>query len=146
MVVYELLHTYYVYGNSICYSLKRLGFYSDKSKLEEAISFFRCLPGFCDAPNGFVAKQREVYGVNPAEEFYEACIYAHTLDFEDYEYTVEIGLFGDITLAENAIEHFCANNALFLNNPALEIERLVEKYTINNNAGWIDGFAVEPIP
>ena len=146
MVVYELLHTYFLYENTPCYSKKRLGYYSDMEKLRKEILFYSKLPGFCDAPDGFVIKQREVSGAIPDICFYEACIYAHTENFEDYEYELELGLFYDEKSAHNAIASFCANNALFLNNHLLEIEQLVQKYTINERCGWVEGFTVEQIP
>lgn len=146
MIIYELLHTYYLYKNAPCYSLKRLGYYSDMDKLQKEILFYEQLPGFCDAPHGFVVKQQEVLGAMPDMFCYQACIYAHTEDFENYEYEIELGLYYDEHSAYDAIDSFCANNALFLNNPLLEIEQLVEKYTINERCGWVEGFTVEQVP
>lgn len=146
MVVYELLHTYYLYKNTPCYSNKRLGYFSDMDIIQEEILFYSKLPGFSDTQGGFVVRQREILGAIPDECFYEACIYAHTEDFEDYEYELELGLFYDEKPAYHAIASFCANNALFLSNPLLEIEQLVQKYTINKRCGWAEGFTVEPIP
>ena len=146
MIVYELTHTYYIYKSSLYYSCSKLGYYSDMSNIKIAISFYSELPGFCDAPNGFVVTQKEVIGAECDTDFYEALIYAHTEDFESYEHTVELGLFWDRSSAENAISLFCANNELFLKNPDLEIEQLIEKYTINEHCGWLEGFTVESLP
>ena len=145
MVVFELLHTYYIHKGMLFYSNKKLGYYSDAANLKEAISFYSKLPGFRDAPNGFIVKQQKILGSVANNCFYEAYIYAHTEDFEDYEYQVELGLFGDKHSAQNAVDMFCADNTLFLDNPLLKIEQLVEKYKINEHYGWIDGFIVEQI-
>lgn len=146
MIIYELLHTYYLYKNTPFYSIKRLGYYSEIETLRKEIEFYSKLPGFCDAPNGFIVKQREVSGAIQCNYFYEASIFAHTEDFEDYEYEIELGLYYDEEAAYNAICSFCANNVLYLNNPLLEIEQLVQKYTINERCGWVEGFVVEQIP
>lgn len=145
MIIYELLHTYYLFENIPYYSMKRLGYYANMKKIQEAIMFYNGLPGFCDTPGGFVVRQREVLGVVSGIYFYSACIYAHTDDFENYEYEVELGLFYDEKAAHSAIDSFCANNSLFLDNSILEIEQLVEKYTINEHCGWVEGFIVEQI-
>ena len=145
MIVYELIHTYFLYENTPYLSVKRLGYYSDMQKLQESIAFYGRLPGFCDTPNGFVIKQREIIGEIPDSCFYEACIYAHTEDFEGYEYEVELGLFFDEKSAHYAVDLFCENNDLFLNNTLLQIERLVQKFALNERYGWVDGFEVEQV-
>lgn len=144
MIVYELLHTYYVHGGMLYLSPKRLGYYSSLSKVENAISFYRGLSGFCDAPNGFIVKHWEVSDVIVDDCLYAALIYAHTEDFENYEYDVDLGLFSNGEMAQKALDLFRTENTVFLNNPLLEIEYLVEKYIIDKSTGWIEGFTVEP--
>lgn len=146
MFILELLHSYYIFEGMPCYSEKKLGFYADKMAAESAIAFYRKLPGFCDAPNGFLVIQREISGEMENDIFYEASIYAHTEDFEDYEREVELGLFGDKDSAEKAIHTFCANNPIFMDSPLLIIERFVNPCKLNENIGWLEGFDVVPVP
>lgn len=143
MIVYELLHTYFLCNNRPCLSYKRLGYYSDMNKIQESIAFYGKLPGFCETLDGFVINARDVANMTSGDSFYEASIYAHTEDFEDYEYEEVLGLFPNEKSAQNAVASFCARNALFMNNPLLEIEQLVQKYTVNERCGWIEGFVVE---
>ena len=112
------------------------------NKIQESIAFYGKLPGFCETLDGFVINARDVANMTSGDSIYEASIYAHTEDFEDYEYEEVLGLFPNEKSAQNAVASFCARNALFMNNPLLEIEQLVQKYTVNERCGWVEGFVV----
>ena len=145
MIIFELVHKYYIFENAPCYSNKHLGYFSDIERLKEAISHYSLLPGFRDAPNGFVVERREMTGEITNGKIFSSCIYAHTDDFENYDEWIELGLFGDKNSAEDAIQVFVADNPLFLSDTNLEIERLVLECRLNKCDGWAEGFSVDEV-
>ncbi len=145
MNVFELSHLYYLFEDTPCYSPKGLGLYTTEEHLHQAIAYYQKQPGFCDAPNGFLVKRRTVTGEVTADCVYEALVYAHTEDYCDFEYDHSIGLFADCDAAEKELKVFCEDNALFINNRSLVIEKMVVKCNLNLMDQWSEGFAVEPV-
>ncbi len=144
MIVFELVHSYYIFENAAVYSLRTLGFFADTNIAKEAIQFYEKKRGYRDARHGFVIKQRELVGNIKESEFYEAMIYAHDSTYENYEYTVELGLFADLKEAEKAIEKFRLINDTFYHNSDVEIEEIVNKFKLNQKY-CTEGFVVEEI-
>ena len=139
--VLELLHTYYIFDNKPHFSPRALGYYSATEDVQKAIELYRVIPGYRDAQNAFTIRRRSVVGeVN--DIIYEAIIYAHSEDYEDYEYTAELGLFGRRDQAENAIKIFCDDNKEFYKNTDLVIEEIVNAYRLNARYCY-EGFVVE---
>lgn len=144
MIVFELVHSYYVYENVEVYSLKSLGFFTDIDIAKQAVVFYVQKPGYCDTPYGFVIRPREVVGDIKQGKLYESMVYAHDSSYENYEYTIELGLFGDQKGAENAIQQFRVVNELFYRNSDIEIEEIVNKLNLNQKYNT-EGFDVEEI-
>lgn len=142
MIVFELVHTYFTFKNSIFYSLRSLGFYLNMQDTEEAISFYRDLPGFCDAPNGFSIRRRSITGNVVENTFFEALVYAHTYGYEDYEFTAELGLFASKVDAQNAIDTYRLDNKQYYGNESIEIEEIINKHNISDRY-CTEGFVVE---
>ena len=124
MIVYELIHTYYAYEDDFFYSLRSLGFYTDIDKAKEAQAYLVTKPGYVEAPYGFIIRQRKVIGEITDDVIYEAMMYAHTEDFEDYEYTEELGLFAEREEAFRVLQEFKGNNECFWLNNFLQIEEI----------------------
>lgn len=145
MEVFELLHIYYTYNDEPFSSLRLLGLFSSKNKIEDAIAFYKTKRGYKDSPNAFVVRRRKVIGdVNDAL-IWEAVVYSHTFGYEDCEFTAELGLFASKDRAEKALKAYYNDNELFFNNnPKLEIEKCVNWYKIDERY-CIEGFVVEPI-
>lgn len=142
MIVYELTHTYYLFKDDIYYSPRLLGFFESKNDIEKLIELYKIKPGFCDAPNGFTVRRREIEGNIDNNTFFEAIVYAHTYGYENYEYTVELGLFACKSAANNALTIFRNDNECFFRNTTMEIEEIVNICQINRRY-CEEGFVVE---
>lgn len=94
-----------------------------------------------NAPDAFIIRRREVTGEVRDNILYEAMMYAHTKDFEDYEYTEELGLFAEKEDAIEALERFKKDNVGFWRNNFLEIEEIVNKCILNKMC-CVEGFDV----
>lgn len=75
---------------------------------------------------------------------FEAMVYAHTKDygFDEYEYTLELGIFSDKILAQEAVALFRDDNRLYYENLHFEIEEIVNTYRIDKRY-CTEGFEVE---
>lgn len=145
MIVYELMHVYYTYQTEIYHSPRLLGFFTNKIEVENAIVFYKTVPGYVDSPNAFVVRSRNVNGEIKNGIIWEALVYSHTFGYEDYAYTAELGLFGNESDASNAVKSYHDDNTdFFSNNPTIEIEEIVNWYQLNQRY-CTDGFIVEPI-
>lgn len=142
MKIYELTHTYYIFEGEPCYSNKFLGYFDEIKKVEDAIQFYLTLPGFCDSPKGFVVQEREVHGTVTDQTVYCAEIYAHSFDYVNYEQYFNLGVYGNITSANCAIEEFKKLNFRFLSNENLEIEINDYNAVIINQKYYVEGFDV----
>lgn len=143
MVVFELLHTYYIYKEKPYYSLRSLGFFDTKEALDAAVLYYLDKPGYVDAPDAFIIRTREILGYVGGNIFFESLVYAHTEDCEDYEYTIELGLYSREEDAKLALQNFQSNNKSFYNNTMFEIEEIVNKLILNKKY-CEHGFVVEP--
>jgi hypothetical protein len=97
---------------------------------------------FENAPNGFTVRRREIEGNIDNNTFFEAIVYAHTYGYENYEYTVELGLFACKSAANNALTIFRNDNECFFRNTTMEIEEVVNFCQINRRY-CEEGFVVE---
>jgi hypothetical protein len=141
MTVLELLHTYYIFEEKPHYSVRLLGYYLTTEDVEKTVALYRTVPGYCDTPNAFTIRRRSVFG-KVHNAIYEAIVYAHTEDYEDYEHTAELGLFGNRKEAETAIETFHNDNKEFYKNTNLVIEEIINTYQLNRQY-CDEGFVVE---
>ena len=132
MTVFELLHTYYVYKGVVHYSLRTLGFFRTLTDANKAIAYLRTIIGYRDAPNGFVVRRRMILGEVSCNTIFEALVYSHSHDYENYEYTAELGLFGSEIAAKNALDIYRKDNRDYYNTVSLEIEEIVNTYQIDS--------------
>lgn len=142
MIVYELMHVYYLWENEPCGGCRELGFFSDLGRAKQAIDFYKSVVGYKDAPNAFTIRRRCVEETNDCcGELFEATVYAHDMDYE-YEHDVELGLYSSREEAQRALKVFCAENQLLFEDSHLVIEEIVDRYIIDKRY-CTEGFTVE---
>lgn len=139
MIVYELTHVFQNHGSEMVCAPKGLGFFPSLEGAEQVMADYRRLPGFCSFPDGFVIRCRSVIGAF-TERLYEALAYFHTEDYAE-EYTLELGLFGEESEAERAIQSFRAENQLPLGGSWV-LELIVNQEVIGRRS-WCEGFVTE---
>lgn len=142
MVVLELQHMFYFFDGEPVHDPKALGFFSDKAEVDKAIAYYVTQAGFCDSPDGFVVREREVLDGTPDADFFEAMVYVHTEDYDTYEHNVELGLFRDEDAARKAIQAFRESNTQYLTHPWFITEEIINRCVLNKRH-WLEGFTVE---
>ena len=140
MIVFRLRHVY----DKADYDLPEpitLGYFSDPSKINEAVEFYRTLPGFRDYPKGFIAEECEIDCCNSENvtTVYEAyfCFFD---DEEIYQYSNEIGIFTSENEAKEAISNFKKYNEKSIMESVLKKEIDYFSYEINQKYAT-DAFA-----
>lgn len=131
MKVYELM---YMHGPMCLQNNNRsygeaylLGFFSSHSSVQDAISFYRTVEGFCSFPDGFLVFEHDVPETNT---IYLAELYAHDVDYS-FEYVVRLGMFIDSLSGQNAIKCFRQNNKADYTKNNLIIEITLDHYELN---------------
>ena len=143
MQILELTHRLYHVDGEAVESCKGLGFFSGMEAVRNAVVKYQDQPGFCDESKAFVIRRRTVEGKIADDVLYEAMVYVHTPDFQgDFEMNIELGLFGDEAHANRAVEQFVKDNREFLENPEFEVERIVNRWKLDECGGWLYGFEV----
>lgn len=145
MNIFELNHIYYIFEDTPCFSKKNLGFYSTKKALMNAIKHYRKLPGFCEAPNGFVINQRTVLGNIINGCVFEGVVYAHSEDCINFEYDTSIGLYAEYSTAQKFLDLFIKDNPYLFNDHRIVVECMVCEYQLDKVELWKEGFVVESI-
>ena len=140
MIVYELTHFFHWFNGQLILEPLALGLYSSFSSTQQAIQYYITQPGFRDQPEAFSVRQREVNGIVEHQEIFETMVYFHTEDYE-YEYSVEIGLFGDEAIAHEALSLYVRENMHLFNIPDLVAERIVNRCILDKRE-WSEGFSV----
>ena len=140
MIVYELTHLFHRINGSIVLEPISLGLFSSLDRIKEAMQYYFSKPGFCDNPEGFSIRQREVNGTIANFEIFEAIAYFHTDDYE-YEYSSELGLWGKEALSTEAMDLFVQNNRHLFNIQDLIAEKIVNRRILDKNE-WAEGFSI----
>ena len=140
MPVYELTHIFFSYDDTIIHSPKKLGFYTSADSANEAIQYYNKKPGFCDNPDAYSVRQRFVNGEITNTTVYEVIVYLHTTDYE-FETAVELGLFSEVTVAENVLKEYCKKNICLVGSERIVAEQIINKCTLDKRE-WSEGFSV----
>lgn len=140
MKIYELVHMHgaetladgrFHYGDCAM-----LGCFSSAERVAAAIEKYRCIPGFCDYPNGFVVFAHEVE--EHAVLVYLANVYIHDAEYE-FEYSRNLGVFKNEGDARLAVEVFRQDNSTRWEVDGLIVEWSVGQYTLDE-MNCTDGF------
>lgn len=139
MIVYELIHVFYYDMGDMVLSPKGLGFFETYASARDAIAEYKEKPGFCTNKKGFSLRSRVVEGELQDKTFYEVLVYVHTEDYE-FEFEVELGLYGEETLAQKALSEYCLENHEFLTGHQFVVEKIINKCRIGRKE-WVDGYS-----
>lgn len=145
MNIFELSHIYYIFEDTPCFSKKNLGFFSTKKTLMNAINYYRELPGFCNAPNGFVINQRTILGDIVNGCVFEGVVYAHSEDHISLEFDMSIGLYAEYSTAQKDLNVFIKDNPYLFNDHRIVVECMVCESQLDEVELWKEGFVVEGI-
>lgn len=140
MIVHELTHFFSRRDGYLVFHPLGLGLYTSHNSIQQAIQHYITQPGFRNNPEAFSVRQREVKGFVEGPEIFEALVYFHTDDYEE-EYCVELGLFGNETLANEALSTFVQDNSHLFNIPNLIAEKIVNRCVLDRRE-WDEGFSV----
>lgn len=140
MTVYELMHIFHPYENSVLIEPINLGLYTSYNSIQEAIQFYKKVPGFCNCQNAFSIRHREVTGAIKHNTIFEVIIYFHTENYES-EYHIELGIFGNENDAHAALETYCRENCALNGYDEIVIEKIVNRCILDERE-WIEGFIV----
>lgn len=140
MIVYELRHIYFVHKDEYVDSCRELGLFSSPESVREAIRYYSDRLGFCDNQKAYSIRRREVIGQVMDNIIYEALINPHTEDYE-YDYGVELGLFGSESDANAAIDIYVQDNIDFMSDGYVTRECIVNKCIIDKKY-WSEGFTI----
>lgn len=141
MIVYELTHIFHRYNHHLIEETAGLGYYASMDSIRQAVPYYITQPGFCDNPEAFAVRQREVKGAVENRTFFEAMVYFHTEDYE-YEHTFELGLFGSEAQAQEAVAVFCRENSVLFNFRELIAEEIVNRCILDRRE-WAEGFTLD---
>lgn len=141
MKVYELRHLFYQHRGEMVSSPKNLGLFYSYEKARDAIRYYITQPGFCDNTDAFSIRIREVLGEIADDTVYEGSAYLHSSEYE-YEYVVELGVFGNEISADRKVSEYCGDNQVLMHSPKLVIEKCIQK-TIIDKREWLEGFSVD---
>lgn len=140
MTVYELRHTFFRHKDEIVGSVSDLGLYSTIEQAENAIQYYVTQPGFKDNQDAFSVRERPVTGECNDGIVYEAMVYFHSEDYE-FEYTAELGLYGDEEAANEKMKKHCADNQRIINAKDVIVEKLVNECILDQRT-WAEGFDI----
>lgn len=140
MILYELNHVFFRNEGAIWGDSRNLGIYSSVEQVENAIRYYSTQPGFKDNQDAFSVRERPVIGECSDGIVYEAMVYFHSEDYE-FEYTAELGLWGDEKTAAAKVEKYCADNSRLLNAKDIIAEKLANKCRIDQRT-WFEGFDI----
>ena len=140
MIIYELTHIFRREQNDFISMPKALGMYSSTTTVAQGIKHYKTQPGFCDNQEAFSVRQRSIDGTVINQTFFEAIVYYHSADYE-FEYDIELGLYGSEEMAQKAIATYCKENVSLINTPDLVVEKIVNKCIIDRRL-WEEGFFV----
>ena len=140
MIVHELTHFFHRLNGFLVFQPLYLGLYPSFDSARQAMKYYISKPGFCDTPEAFSVRQREVKGLVKCSEIFEAMVYFHTEDYE-YEYNVELGLFGDEAMAYDTLSTFVHDNIRLFNIDHLIAEKIVNRCILGRRE-WDEGFSV----
>ncbi len=140
MTLYELRHAFFRNEGEIVGSISALGLYSTIEQVENAIHYYIMQPGFKDNSDAFSIRERAVVGECKDGIVYEAMVFFHSDNYE-FEYTAELGLYGDEEVANGKVKKHCADNQRMLNARDVIVERLVNKCRIDQRT-VLGGFDV----
>lgn len=140
MIVYELVHCFHRVNGHMVLNPLALGLYSSINSVQQAIQYYISKPGFHDNPEAFSVRQRNVQGLVEGLEIFETIVYFHTNDYE-YEYTVELGLFGKEALAHDALSTFVQENIPLFNVQDLVVEKIINCCILDRRE-WSEGFSI----
>jgi hypothetical protein len=140
MDVYELTHLFFLHAGELEYSPKKLGLFYSSESVRQAIQYYRSKPGFQDNPEAFSIRIRSVSGSVTADMVYEAVVYLHSEDY-DFETEIQLGLYGDETMAQYILAQYCKDNDPLVSFNDLIAEKIVRKYIIEIKE-WLDGFVI----
>lgn len=138
MVIIELFHLFSRVDGDPVYSPKALGLFVSRKSAEEAIQYYKTQPGFCDNPDAFSVRRREVQGELFSSTVFEALIYLHSADYE-FETSIELGLFLEKKDAQNAVTRYCSENTSLIHARGVAVERIVNGRLIGRRE-WAEGF------
>ena len=139
MIVHQLTHFFHRVKGHLVFEPLVLGFYSSVDNVQKAVQYYISKPGFCDNTKAFSVRQLEVKGAFEGPGIFEVIVYFHTDDYE-YEYTVELGLFGNEALAYEALTIFVHENRHLFDIEDLIVEKIVN-YCILDQREWAEGFS-----
>ncbi len=140
MVVYELTHMFFRHDGELVYSPKNLGLYNSYESVKRAMKYYSVQPGFCENPDTFSARERNILGNVIDGTVFEAMLYLHSEDFE-LESEIELGLYGDETMAQEKLMTYCAENKPLMTVKGLISEKIVNKCIIGKME-WPEGFSI----
>ena len=140
MVVYELTHLFFRDADGLVYSPKNLGLYYSYESVKQAVQYYSTQPGFCDNPDAFSARERNVLGNIVQDTVFEVLVYLHSENFE-FETEIELGLYGDEVTAHDKLNVYCRDNAPLGNVQDLVFERIMNKCIVERKE-WSDGFSI----
>ncbi|MBE6038744.1 MAG: hypothetical protein E7218_06015 [Anaerofustis stercorihominis] len=140
MIVYELRHIYFVHKDEYVDSCRNLGIFSSSESVHEAIQYYNDRLGFCDNQKAYSIRRREVIGQVTDNIVYEALINPHTEDYE-YDYGVELGLFGSESDAKAAINVYVQDNIDFMSDGDVMRDCIVNRCMIDRTY-CAEGFTV----
>ena len=143
MVIYELSHLFYRYEEELVSDPKNLGLYHSYESIRSAIEYFSTQPGFSENQDAFSVRKRNVIGTVVDNTVYEVIVYFHSEDYE-FEYDIELGLYGDEAMAQSKLIEYCSDNTALLAVQNLVIEKIINKCIIDRKC-WPEGFTIETI-
>ena len=141
MVVYELTHMFYYQTGDFVLSPKHLGFFESYAKTRAVVEEYKETPGFCENTKGFSLRRRVVEGDIRDKIIYEVLVHVYSQD-SDFEFEVELGLYGEETLAKKTLDIYCAENQELLGSHQFVVEKIINRCIINKKE-WIDGFSFD---
>lgn len=141
MILYELRHLFFTQLGHAAHSPKTLGMFTSSEHVRDAIAYYLTQPGFRDDPEAFSVRTRNVSGELSEDAVFEAGVYLHSEDY-DYEYVVELGLYGDEHEADSRVREYCKSNPSLVHSGRVVVEEFVQKHWLNRRE-WAEGFLID---
>ena len=139
MIVYELTFFFHRLKGFLVVEPFSLGLYSSFDSIQLAKKHYISQPGFCDSPEAFSMRRRDVKGVVEHSEIFETLLYFHTKDYA-YEYCIELGLYGNKRMAHEALSIFVKDNEHLFYVQDLIAEKIINRHILDKR-DWEEGYS-----